>query len=111
MAGAAHARLAALLERLEGADLVALGVDFAAGRAHLFAEFVVEAFGAEISFFLGHPFLQAEMRFDQKFRHGCLPGLIAKLARTLTFQPQVHNSRKFVTDPTIPTASWLAAPV
>ena len=52
-----------------GADLVALVVNLAVGRAHQLAEFVVQAFLAEIVFFLRHPFLQAEMRFDDEFRH------------------------------------------
>ena len=69
VAGAAHVRLAAFLERLIGADLVALVVNLAVGRAHQLAEFVFEAFLAEIVLLLRHPFLQAEMRFDEEFRH------------------------------------------
>src|SRR5207342_802106 len=44
VAGAADVRFTAFLERLIGADFVALVVNLAVGRAHEFAEFVFEAF-------------------------------------------------------------------
>src|SRR6476646_2843231 len=70
MAGAADVGLAALFERLEGADPVTLVVNRALGRLDHLLENVVEAFVAEIAFFLGDPFLKAEMRLDDKRRHG-----------------------------------------
>jgi hypothetical protein len=44
-------------------------VNLAVGCAHQLAEFVFEPFLAEVVFLFGHPFLQAEMRFDEEFRH------------------------------------------
>jgi hypothetical protein len=73
VAGAAYVRLASFLERLKGADFVALVVNLAGGRTHQLAEFVVQAFLAEIILLLRNPFLQAEMRFDDEFRHVVLP--------------------------------------
>jgi hypothetical protein len=69
MAGAADVRFAALFERLIRANFVALVVDLAAGRAHQLAEFVIKPFVAEVALFFRHPFVQAEMRFDDKFCH------------------------------------------
>ena len=71
VAGAAHIRLTAFLERLEGA-LAAFVMDLAVGRAHQLTEFIVEALLTEIVLLLRHSFLQAEMRFNQEFRHGFL---------------------------------------
>jgi hypothetical protein len=70
VAGAAHVGAAALLERLEGADLVAFVVMLAVGGFDQLAKFVVETFLGEIALVVGDPFLQAEVRFDQEFRHG-----------------------------------------
>src|SRR6476660_1749224 len=72
MAGAAYIRFAPLFDALEGA-LIDLVVMLAGRRADQFAEFVVEAFGAEIALFLGNPFLQPEVRFDDEFAHGVSP--------------------------------------
>src|SRR6059058_2004775 len=69
MAGAADVGLAALFERLEGADPVALVVDTALGRLDHLLEDVIEALVAEIVFLLRDPFLKAEMRLDDEFRH------------------------------------------
>src|SRR5262249_26823399 len=69
MAGAADLGRAALFERLEGADPVALVVNAALGRLDHLPEDVIEAFVAEIVFLLGYPFLKAEMRLDDEFRH------------------------------------------
>jgi hypothetical protein len=63
VAGAAHVAGPSLLEALEGADLVGHGVflgDIAG--AVIVAELVIEAFGREIDFLLGDPFLQPEVR-------------------------------------------------
>src|SRR5262245_19213539 len=69
MAGAADVALAALFERLESANPVASVVNAALGRLDRLAEDVIEAFVPEIAFFLGDPFLKAEMRLDDEFRH------------------------------------------
>ena len=45
-------------------------VVLAAGRLDQLAKFVVETFLGEIALVVGDPFLQAEVRFDQEFRHG-----------------------------------------
>src|SRR5215475_10083522 len=63
MAGAAHVGLASLLDALEGA-FVDLVVVLAFGRADQLAKLVIESLAAEIALLLGHPLLQAEMRFD-----------------------------------------------
>ena len=81
VAGAAHVGLAALLDALEGA-LRALVVVLAAGRADQLAELVVEAFGAEVALFLGHPFLQTKMRLDDELAHGAF--LFAQVASNST---------------------------
>src|SRR5262245_37700885 len=70
MAGAADVGFAALGDRLEGADLAGHGVMGAAARPNELAEFVVEAFAGEVALLLGHPFLQAEVRFDDELGHG-----------------------------------------
>src|SRR5438477_13036388 len=74
MTGAAHVRYAAALERLEGADLVALVMVRPAGRLDQLAEFVVEPLILEVALLLGDPFLQPEMRLDDEFLlgHGAL---------------------------------------
>ena len=72
VAGAADVGLASLLDTLERA-LVDLVVVLARGRADQFAEFVVETFGAKIALFLGDPFLQPKMRFNDELAHGDLP--------------------------------------
>src|SRR5438067_13040202 len=69
MAGAADVGLATLFERLEGADPVALVMDIALGRLDHLLEDVIEALVAEIVFLLRDPFLKAEMRLDDEFRH------------------------------------------
>jgi hypothetical protein len=73
VAGAADICFAAFLERLIGADLVALVVNLAIGCAHQLAKFVLEAFLAEIVLLFGYPFLQAEVGFDDELRHFCSP--------------------------------------
>src|SRR6201993_1523155 len=78
MAGAALVRLAPFLERVKRADFVALVVDLAVGLANEFAEFVIEPLVAEITFLLRHPFVQAEMWFDDEFCH-CLLSLFSRL--------------------------------
>src|SRR5438477_10269277 len=70
MTGAAHVRYAAALERLEGADLVALVVVRPAGRLDQLAEFVVEPLILEVALLLGDPFLQPEVRLDDEFLLG-----------------------------------------
>ena len=74
VAGAAHIGRAAFLERLEGADLVALVMVRAVARLDQFPKFVVEARVLEVALLLGDPFLQAEMRLDDEFFfcHGAL---------------------------------------
>ena len=68
VAGAAHVGLAALLEGLIGADLVALcRATLPSGRLHFLAEFVVQAFVLEVALLLGDPFLQPEVRLDDEF--------------------------------------------
>ena len=66
--------LAALLDSLIRADLVALVVVLAVGRLDQLAEDVVEAFVFEVALLFGDPFLQPEMRFDDEFflGHACL---------------------------------------
>src|SRR5262245_52862859 len=71
MAGAAHVGGTALLEGLEGADLVALVVMRSAGRLNKLAELVVEAGFPEVALLLGNPFLQPEMRLDHELAHFC----------------------------------------
>ena len=66
MAGAAHVRGAAALERLHGADLVALVMVRAVGRFDQLLKVVIEAFVLEISLLLGHPFLQPKVRLDDE---------------------------------------------
>src|SRR6516164_6344449 len=66
MAGAAHVGAAAALERLHGADLVALVMVRAVGRFDQLLKDVVEAFVLEISLLLGHPFLQPKVRLDDE---------------------------------------------
>src|SRR5690349_19553929 len=72
MAGAADIGCAPFLDALKGA-FIGLVVMLAGGRADQFAEFVIEAFGAEIALLLGNPFLQAKVRFDDEFAHGISP--------------------------------------
>jgi hypothetical protein len=79
VAGAGDIGLAPRLERLHGADLVALVVLLAVGRADEFAKFVVEAFVGEIAFVVRDPFLKAEMRLDDELRHGRLPEIVLTL--------------------------------
>jgi len=63
VAGAAHVAGAALLDTLVSAALVRSGVFFRhVARTVVVAEFVIEAFGLEVALFLGHPFLQPEVR-------------------------------------------------
>ena len=69
VAGAGDVGLAALLDRLEGADLVALDVMGAAAGADELLELVIEALGAEVALLLGDPLLQAEMRLDDELGH------------------------------------------
>src|SRR3974390_2797110 len=71
MTGAADAGLAAFLERLESADFVIRVVNLTVGRADEFAKFIPEPFGPEVILLFGHPFLQAEMRFNDE--HYLLP--------------------------------------
>src|SRR5262249_60247373 len=66
MAGAAHVRRAAALERLHGTDLVALVVVRAVGRLDQLLEDVVEAFVPEVALLLGDPFLQPEVWLDDE---------------------------------------------
>src|SRR5215468_9478724 len=73
MAGATDVGRAAVFERLEGADPVALVVNPALGRLDHLLEDVLEAFVAEIAFFLRDPFLKSEMRLDDELGHGCRP--------------------------------------
>src|SRR6202043_4271806 len=73
MTGAADIASAAGFERLIGADLVADVMAAARSRIHGLAELVVEAFGGEIAFLLGDPFVQPEMRRDDEFRHRAPP--------------------------------------
>src|SRR4051812_36132255 len=53
-----------------GADLVRLVVVPAVRGLHQLQEFVLQALGLEITLFLGDPFMQPEMRFDDEFAHG-----------------------------------------
>src|SRR6476660_10620112 len=80
MARTADVRLAAFFKLLIGADFVALVVNLSVGCAQQLAEFVFESFLAEVVFLFGHPFLQAEMRFDEEFRHVCPPKISNKTA-------------------------------
>src|SRR5437868_15384472 len=80
VAGAAHVGLAALLDALERAR-GALVVMLAGGRADQLTELVVQSFGAEVAFLLGHPLLQAEVRFDDELAHG------VPLARPVALRP------------------------
>ena len=75
VAGAAHVGVAAGLERLHGADAVALVVVRAVRRLHLLAEHVVEPFVLEVALLLGDPLLQAEVRLDDELflGHGLSP--------------------------------------
>ena len=66
MAGAADVGVAAALESLVGADLVAEIVELAVGRGQLVAELVVEPLAVEIPFVARHPFVQAHMRRDDE---------------------------------------------
>jgi hypothetical protein len=72
MAGAADIGLTPRLERLIGADLVALVVMAATGRSDMLAELVIETLSGEVALFFGDPFLQPEMRLDDEFWHGFL---------------------------------------
>src|SRR5262245_25931306 len=69
MAGGAHVAGAALLEGLVGADLVAQVMDLAVLRRGLLAKLVSEPLRGEIALFLGHPFVQPEMRGDDELGH------------------------------------------
>jgi hypothetical protein len=57
------------LDGLVGADLVAEMVTLALVRGHGLAELIVESFGFEVALFLGHPFVQPEMRADDELGH------------------------------------------
>src|SRR6185437_13162865 len=61
---------APLLEGLISADFPALVVNLAVGCLHLLVEHIVQAFGAEITFLIGHPLLQAEVRLNDELAHG-----------------------------------------
>src|SRR5262249_56286097 len=66
MGGAAYVGGAAALERLHGADLVALVMVRAVGRFDQLLKDVIEAFVLEITLLLGHPFLQPKVRLDDE---------------------------------------------
>src|SRR5262245_29430957 len=68
VAGAADVGLAAALEGLKRADLVAEIVRGTVARLDGLTEFVVESLGFEVALLLRDPFVQPEVRFDQK-RH------------------------------------------
>src|SRR6185312_13983636 len=72
VAGAADIALAALLEGLVGADLVAQIVALTVLGDELVAELVVESFRGEITLLLGDPLLQPHMRRDDELCHGFL---------------------------------------
>src|SRR6185437_16240440 len=76
VARTADVRGAALLQRLVGADLVALVVDLAVGLLHQLLEDVIEALVLEVALLLRDPFLQPEVRFDDEFAHTFLLVLI-----------------------------------
>src|SRR5262249_55949336 len=67
MTGTAHVGGAAALERLHGADLVALVVMRAVRRLDQFLEDVIKALSLEVTLLLRHPFLQPEVRLDDEF--------------------------------------------
>ena len=72
MAGAADIGVAAALEGLVGADPFAtLVVVLATGRADQLEKLVIESLVGEVALLFGDPFLQPEMRLDDKFRHVC----------------------------------------
>ena len=89
----AHVGLPARLERLVGADLVALVVDRAVRRLHQLAEDVVEPLLREVALLLGHPLLQAEVRLDDESRHVTLLARIRAAgirARVLHCTPELY---------------------
>src|SRR6185437_8119439 len=67
-------------------------MNLAARRTNQLAEFVVEAFLAEVVLLFGDPFLQAEMRFNQEFRHlkSSLSAILAHVSQS--FQQQLCPS-------------------
>jgi hypothetical protein len=74
MASAADIGIAALLERLVGADpLATLVVVAAAGRTDVLAEFVIETLGGEIPLLLGNPFLNRKCGSMMNFGTGLPP--------------------------------------
>src|SRR5690606_31575770 len=87
VARTADIRRPALLERLEGADPVALVMDLAVGRLHQLTELILEAFRLEVALLLGHPLLQPEVRLDDEFRHSSSPRLSGE---TLRARPHEH---------------------
>src|SRR5580765_7136700 len=64
VASAAHVGVAALLEILEGADLVRRGMVFEDPM-----KLVVESLRLEVTLLLGDPLVQAEMWRDAELRH------------------------------------------
>ena len=94
VAGAGDVGLAALLDRLEGADLAALGVVGAAAGADQLAELVVEALGAEVALLLGDPFLQTEVRLDDELAaHRLLSKFSASAPINVTRKETVEQLR------------------
>src|SRR5215471_8262452 len=73
MAGAADVGFPPGLNHMIGADLVLGVVVLAVGRLHKLEEFVIQAFGLEVALLFRDPFVQAEMRLDDEFRHSCAP--------------------------------------
>src|SRR5690349_13222561 len=105
MAGAADVGLAALFERLEGADPVALVVDTALGRLHRLMEDVIEALVVEIVFLLRDPFLEAEMRLDDEFRHGCRLQSRPRVSHALAYQCEREPSSRRCVAPVAPSVT------
>ena len=96
--------VAAALEGLVGADLIAQIVQFAIGRGQLIAEFAVEPLALEVALLAGDPFMQPHMRCDDKLRHTVLRSPVATIIRpgwTAEAHSLGHHSGAIVTSPFI----------
>src|SRR4051794_30596217 len=92
MAGAGDIGLTAGLYQMIGAAFVCGLMVLAVRRLHQLKELVIEAFGSKVALLLGHPFLQAEMRFDDEFGHGFLCCCYLNCAGHRPLRPQESPS-------------------
>jgi hypothetical protein len=69
VASAAYSGGSAFFEGLVSADFVTEIVPLSFRRDNLVTELVIQAFGREVSFFLGYPLLQPHVGRDDKLGH------------------------------------------